>query len=73
MKSTQFKPFTLFIQFRGFSQEKKYIHLPFYANASRKHPSYDRLLQIAISDAAFTKGLAPSAKPSCYSLLAGML
>lgn len=72
MKSIKFKPFTLHIQFNGFAQEKKYVHLPFYAKASRKHPAYEEHLQIAISNAAVASGLAPSAKPSCYSLLAGM-
>lgn len=72
MKSIQFKLYTLHIQFNGFPQEKKFIHLPFYAKASRKHPAYDRQLQIAISDAAVSKGLYPSAEPSCYSLLQGL-
>jgi hypothetical protein len=72
MKSIQFKTFTLYIQFSGFSQSKKYIHLPFYAKAWRKHPAYDQHLQIAISNAAVSTGLSPSDKPVCYSLLAGM-
>jgi hypothetical protein len=72
MKSIQFKTFTLYIQFSGFSQSKKHIHLPFYVKAWRKHPAYDKHLQIAISNAAVSTGLSPSTKPVCYSLLAGM-
>jgi len=68
MKNIQFKTFTLRIQFHGHQPIKKDVLLPFYPKAWRKHPAYDQKFQNEISNIALSLGLAPTEKPSCYSL-----
>jgi hypothetical protein len=69
MKNVLFKDFTLRIQFFGHEPIKKDIQLPFYPKAWRKHPAYDQAFRNAICNVALSLGLAPTAKPCCYSLL----
>jgi hypothetical protein len=69
MKNIQFKNFSLYIQFGGHAPVKHLIKLPFYLKAWRKHPAYDQAFQNAICNVALSLGLAPTAKPCCYSLL----